>query len=175
LVVSTIIIFYVCYKYIFLLAGNFDQEIGLLPTSLQQLVLSPAFNKPVDHLPSSLTKLTSPGRKFVFIYIVTLAHKISVKNLPSNLKTLKFGNEFNHPANNLPLSLLSLTFGQKFTQKIDLPPNLTTYKTLCFILTLIISLVFSYDFNQPFAPIPSLIKLCFGKVLPPRVCKKERG
>jgi FNIP Repeat len=80
--------FYFCSGYnIFFFTDNFDQAIDHLPTSLQQLSLSPVFNKLVAHLPSSLTKLTfgenfQKGGLYLFalsLFLTNFSRKSSIK------------------------------------------------------------------------------------------------
>lgn len=58
-----------------------------------------------------------------------------IKFLPTNLKSVIFGEKFNKPVN-LPLNLRSVIFDDEFNQPITLPPNLT-------------HLTLGYTFNQP--------------------------
>ena len=71
--------------------------------------------------------------------------------LPSTLKIIKFGKQFNKPVDNLPQSLESIVFGSSFNQNVDkLPQNL---KSVVFD-------TYSY-FNQNVDKLPQSLEFVF--------------
>lgn len=46
-----------------------------------------------------------------------------IDNLPKTIEEIKFGRDFNQPVDNLPKSLLVLEFGNNFNQTVDLLPE----------------------------------------------------
>lgn len=102
------------YKGVF--QGFFDKPIDHLPNTLTQLNLNSRFNQPIDHLPQSLLYLEL-GDSF----------NHSVNHLPPSLTFLEFGRRFNHPIDNLPSSLVNLRLGYEFNQPITHLPSTLTY------------------------------------------------
>jgi hypothetical protein len=73
------------------------------------------FNKPIDHLPSSLTHL-----------VLSFFFQQPNDNLPASLLYLTLGRKYNKPIDKLPPSLLQLTLGATFNKRLDkLPGSLT--------------------------------------------------
>ena len=75
-----------------------------------------------------------------------------VKEIPRNIKNIKFREEFNKPIDHIPHSITSIVFGNKFNQPVDglLPPEL-------------INLTFGFYFNYPITVFPHTLKrLCFN-------------
>jgi len=120
----------------------FDRELeqDYLPKGLLHLRFGAFFNKPLQHLPSSL-KVLILGDKFN-----------EITTTWPNLSTLEFGCYFNKYVKHLPINLKKLTFGWCFNHMITTwPPSLT-------------SLEFGNNFNQPVVDLPSTLKrLIFGK------------
>jgi hypothetical protein len=150
---------------------NYPLDNVHLPKDLQTLLLSRAFNHPIQHikLPPYLTNLSfseegtfnQPIESLRFPYTLhtlqfssSFNHPIDKIRFPPVLTYLKFGSYFNHPLPLLPSSLTELSFGNSFNQpiqKIIFPPALT-------------ALYFGLDFNQPLPILPSsLSRLCLGK------------
>lgn len=71
-----------------------------------------------------------------------------VKNLPSHIKSIKFGWEYNKSFSSCP-NIEYLEFGKKFNQPIILGQKLKT-------------LIFGYEFNQPIILTPNITTLIFG-------------
>ena len=85
---------------------------------------------------------------------------------PNNIKSIKFGNEFNQFVNKLPNSLERIIFGEKFNQSIDFLPNSVRY----------ISFDWICDFNQPIYKLPySLEEIYFGNKFSNVICKLPDG
>jgi hypothetical protein len=148
----------------------------VLPSTLTKLVMislescrSNGFNQPIDELPESLTELNfssnykynQPIKDGVLPTSLTklsfgiFDRSIGINTLPTNLKELCFGDNFNRSLNILPPTLEKLTFDNSFNQ--PLPRNLlpTTLKKLSL----------GYRYNQPLLEgvLPeSLIKLDLG-------------
>lgn len=101
-----------------LLDYTFNRRIDLLPNSLTKLefVIHGQFNQPVDHLPSSLLTLILPE-----------SFNQPIDHLPQSLQTLSLGRHFNQPVDQLPSYLQILILGDTFNHPIDhLPPGLLT-------------------------------------------------
>ena len=99
------------------------------------LTLGSTFDKPVDHLPPSLTHL-SFGHSF----------NRQVNNLPSSLKHLAFGEAFDQSVDHLP-DLDSITFAN-FSKSISLLPQTLTKLT-----------ILGYNFNGQIPSLPHLTHL----------------
>ena len=102
---------------------EFNKPIDHLPVSLTHLTLGENFNQPIDHLPESLTHLIL-GKKF----------NQPIDNLPIGLIDLEFHfySIFNQPLNNLPPNISRLIFARKFNQPLyNLPPKLKILGFYC--------------------------------------------
>ncbi|EFA86133.1 hypothetical protein PPL_00694 [Heterostelium album PN500] len=137
------------YITVLVLGDHFDQELGVLPITLQSIKLGNRFNRPIrSGLPHTLKQIEF-GDQF--------NQRLEVNVIPESVTTIIFGKEFNQSlqAGVLSSQLKVLIFGDRFNQVLkpgDLPPNLEKLK-------------FGNDFNQPLGPgvIPSsLQKLQLG-------------
>jgi FNIP Repeat len=89
----------------------YDQEVRILPDSLQFLIVGHGFNRPLPYniLPSSLIEL-SLGTAF--------NQMIPNNVLPENLEILEFGHKFNQLLPRLPVSLKSLLLRGDYNQPL---------------------------------------------------------
>lgn len=94
------------------LGGVFDNDINKLPKNLTHLYLSDTFNKNIDNLPKKL-KCLMIGNSF----------DKNIDILPDNLEYLIIGNSFNQHINNLPKNLKILIIGKSFNKNINHIPN----------------------------------------------------
>ena len=148
-----------------------------MPASLTQLTLGILFNKSIDNLPKSLTKLEL-NCSLAFNKIpnsithLTFGYYFDeiVDDLPNSITHLTFGSNFNQPVNNLPNSITDLVFGNKFNQPVDKLPfslnsyNLTDSESVNNNAGNLKRLVFGKNFNQNVDNLPNSIKyLTFGK------------
>ena len=74
------------------------------------------FNRYIDNLPNSITKLTL-NDKF----------NLPITHYPNNLQQITFVNQFNYNIDNLPDKITHITFGYFFNQKIGKFPSLLEY------------------------------------------------
>jgi hypothetical protein len=85
------------------LGGYFNKPIDHLPSSLKVLTLGREFNQPIDNLPSFITHLTLGWRS-----------NQRIDKLPSSITHLKLGYYFDQSIDNLPTSITHLTLSKKF-------------------------------------------------------------
>jgi hypothetical protein len=150
-----------------ILPYSYDEELDNLPEKIEIIIFSEeddeelksCFNKSVDNLPKTITKI---------IFGFGSSFNQPVNNLPPSLTHLTFGYGFNQSVDNLPTSLTHLTFGFRFNKPVDNLPNSITHLT------------FYYDgkFNKPLKILPNYlvcIKLNIknnNNITLPKNCKK---
>lgn len=141
---------------------DFNQYIDrLLPSSLKNLYLSTAFNKPINKLPKSIKHLVL-GNKF----------NRSINSLPENLESLTIQGVFNHSLDNLPCNLKKLSISDgDFDQPLDyLPSSITElelgqsiikYRETFTMLppSLKILSIYSYEINKPICDLPENLEI----------------
>lgn len=94
---------------ILIFGSGYDQPLSKFSSlpNLSHLTLRREFNKPIGHLPLSITHLTF-GEQF----------NKEVIELPQSITHLSFGKQFNQPVDTLPSSLTHLTFRENFNQPL---------------------------------------------------------
>lgn len=97
------------------LGSYFNQPLGNLPPSLDELYLDGTLTHPID-LPDSITSLIFDG-----------AFDHPINHLPASLMYLKLSVMFDQPLSNLPTKLQHLHVGESYSHSLpDLPKGLKT-------------------------------------------------
>lgn len=139
-------------KIVFNQKSKFNKPISYLPYGINVVIFGDEFNQPIccqkngheyececEPILPSSLKILKFGRNF----------NQFIGNLPKHLIDISFGDCFNKVFRNLPFSLKTLQFGLHFNKPFCSYNDRNTYKHHCIIPSCLNTLILGDDFNQP--------------------------